>query len=83
MKQAVVRVTEAEYNKILDSQVTDAKGRYAFLVGQNRYFVTAEHSGHQPIKTDVMDFTKAPEPAVIARDIELKPAPAVSPPISA
>jgi uncharacterized repeat protein (TIGR01451 family) len=83
LKQAVVRVVESDYNKILDSQVTDAKGRYAFLVGQNRYFVTAEHSGHQPIKTDVMDFTKAPEPAVIARDIELKPAPAVSPPISA
>ena len=83
VKQAVVRVVESDYNKILDSHVTDAQGRYAFLVGQNRYFVTAERAGFQPVKSEVIDFTKAPEPAFIAKDIELAPAPAVSPPTSA
>ncbi len=83
LKHAVVRVVESDYNKILDSQVTDAKGRYAFLVGQNRYFVTVEHPGHQALKTEVMDFAKAPEPAFIARDIVLHPSPAISSPTSA
>lgn len=83
VKQAVVRVVESEYNKILDSQVTDARGRYAFLVGQNRYFLTAERAGFQPLKTEVIDFTKVPEPAFIAKELKLEPSPHVSPPASA
>ncbi len=75
VKQAVVRIVESAYNKVLEAQVTDARGRYAFLAGQNRYFLTAERAGYAQARTDVIDFTAAKEPAFIANDIELKPAP--------
>ncbi len=73
--QVVVRIVESAYNKVLEARVTDARGRYAFLAGQNRYFLTAERAGYQSERTDAIDFTKEPEPAFVAKDIELKPAP--------
>jgi hypothetical protein len=72
VRQAVVRVIEDAYNKVLEAQVTDASGRYAFLVGQNRYFVTAEGAGHQAARTETVDFSRSKDPAFIARDITLK-----------
>ncbi len=75
VKQAVVRIIESAYNKVLEAQVTDARGRYAFLAGQNRYFLTAERAGYAQARTEVIDFTSVKEPAFVANDIELKPAP--------
>jgi hypothetical protein len=75
VRRAVVRVIEDAYNKVLEAQVTDGTGRYAFLVGQNRYFVTAESAGYQAARTEIVDFHRSKDPAFIARDIELKTAP--------
>lgn len=73
IKQAVVRVFESAYNKVLEARVTDARGRYAFLVGQNRYYLTAGAGGYADAKTDAIDFTKEKEPAFIAKDIRMQP----------
>jgi hypothetical protein len=75
LRRAVVRIVESAYNKVLEAQVTDARGRYAFLAGQNRYFLTAEHEGYAQARTETIDFTQKKEPAFVAQDIELKPAP--------
>ena len=42
LQNVVARIFDAKYNKLLETQVTDVRGRYAFLVGQNTYYVTFE-----------------------------------------
>jgi hypothetical protein len=34
---SVIRIFDIKFNKLLETQVTDRKGRYAFLVGKNQY----------------------------------------------
>ena len=56
--KAIVRLFAGEYNKLVDSQVTGSSGRYAFLVGPNRYYLTVEKSGyreHQTATTEVAE----------------------------
>jgi uncharacterized repeat protein (TIGR01451 family) len=51
----VLRVFDTKYNKLLDSQVTDSFGRYAFLVGNSSYYVTAEKAGYYPKRTQIIN----------------------------
>lgn len=46
LKQAVVRIFDKKYNKLLETQLTDREGKYAFLAGKNVYYVTADHAGY-------------------------------------
>ena len=71
--QAVARVFEAKYNKLLETQVTDARGRYQFRVGGNVYFITVTKKGYQKTETDPLDLSAVKEPTVIASDLPLKP----------
>ena len=50
--RAIVRVFDTKFNKLLDSQVTDGKGRYAFLVGNEEYYMTADKAGYYPKRTN-------------------------------
>ncbi len=68
---AVVRVFETTYNKLLETQVTDRLGRYAFLVGPSRYYVTVEKAGYALLRSEVIDLTQAGSEAVVAQDVGL------------
>ena len=71
---AVARIVETQYNKVLESRVTDGKGRYNFLVGNNRYYVSVEKPGYEVSKTPEIDLTKAEKGGgVISVDIGIKP----------
>ncbi len=52
IKNAVVRLFTKEYNKLVATQVTDSKGRYAFLVGPNDYYVKVTKPGYEEYKSD-------------------------------
>ncbi len=89
MPNAIVRIFETTYNKLLETQVTDSRGRYAFLVGQNRYYVTVAKEGYGTVTTPPMDFSAAEKGAVVAKDVKLRagasapprsPAPPATPP---
>ncbi len=70
---AVARIVETEYNKVLESRVTDARGRYNFLVGNNKYVVTVEKPGYEPRKTQEIDLSKRQKgEAVVDIDIPMK-----------
>jgi hypothetical protein len=70
---AVARIIETEYNKVLESRVTDARGRYNFLVGNNKYVVTVEKPGYEPRKTQEIDLsTRKKGEAVVDVDIPMK-----------
>ncbi|MEY4744065.1 MAG: hypothetical protein RL272_10, partial [Candidatus Parcubacteria bacterium] len=58
VQNVVARIFESKYNKLLETQVTDVKGRYAFLVGNNIYYVTFEKPGYQKQQKGPLDLTK-------------------------
>jgi uncharacterized repeat protein (TIGR01451 family) len=72
IKHVIVRIVETKYNKVLESQLTDAQGRYSFLVGANVYYLRFEKMGYKRVETDPLDFSDAKEPAIAAFDIKLE-----------
>jgi len=69
IKQAVVRIFDTRFNKLLETQVTDAKGRYAFLVGKNKYQLLAEKPGYAKKEVKPVDLVSKQE--IIDLDIGL------------
>lgn len=67
----VARIFETEYNKLLETQVTDGRGRYSFLVGSNAYYVTFSKPGFTPKRTDTIDLRGAKEGAAVGLDVGL------------
>lgn len=72
--RAITRIYDKQYNKLLETRVTDARGRYSFLVNNNVYYVTAEKLGYHPFKTSEIDLIKKEQEAVIGMDIGLNKA---------
>jgi|GEM_PF-4196875 len=72
LDRVVVRVFDAVYNKLVDTKVTDKKGRYAALVGPSTYYVTYEHEHHEKKQSEKIDFSTT-NGGVIARDEKLQP----------
>ncbi len=52
LKNSVVRLFDTRYNKLLESQITDGKGRYGFLVAKNNYQLTAERPRYQKYESE-------------------------------
>jgi cysteine-rich repeat protein len=79
LSNVVVRIFETKFNKLLEAQVTDIRGRYAFLVGSNVYYVTYEKPGYQKQQQGPVDYQKAEikdknkEAQVVAVDVKLRP----------
>lgn len=70
---AVARIVETEYNKVLESRMTDARGRYNFLVGNNKYVVSIEKAGYEPVKTEIIDLsTRNKGEGVVDLDIPMR-----------
>lgn len=72
--QAILRIFEAKYNKLLETQVTDRSGRYHFRVGSNVYYLTVTKPGYNKTQTDPLDLSSVTEATVIASDLPLQPA---------
>lgn len=72
IKKAITRVFSSEYGRMLEFYVTDSRGRYNFLVGNNKYYVTADKEGFGTAKTPILDLTgKKTEELAIAQDLIL------------
>ncbi len=75
ISKVVVRVFDSMYNKLVDTAVTDHKGRYAVLVGPSKYYTTYEKDGFEKKQSDVLDFSSEKTNGMgglINRDEELK-----------
>jgi uncharacterized repeat protein (TIGR01451 family) len=70
LKRSIVRVFDTKFNKLLETQVTDNKGRYAFLVGNQEYYMTAEKIGYEKKQTEVIQPKE--KPGYLAENIKLK-----------
>jgi hypothetical protein len=74
LQTVVARIFDKQYNKLLESQVTDNRGRYSFLVGRNEYYITYEKNGFQKHQTDPIDLRNHPEASTsVGMDVGLKP----------
>lgn len=80
---AVVRIFSRQYNKLLETKVTDSKGRYAFLVGASDYYLTVEKPGYAPAQSHTIEHKDANLPTFVTETIELKPTGNISRPDSA
>lgn len=58
LARAVVRVFDRKYNKLLETQVTDREGKYAFFAGKNIYYVTADLPGYERYVSTEIDLRK-------------------------
>ena len=72
VKNAIVRLFEPEYNKLLGTQITDAKGRYGFLVGRNIFYLTVEKAGYKQVKTRKIDTRTKGKAGVITEKVKLE-----------
>lgn len=55
--RTVARLFNQEFNKLVSTQITDANGRYYFLAGDDKYYVTYDHPDYTTEKTGVLDLT--------------------------
>ncbi len=69
--KAVARLFSAQLDKLVASQITDRHGRYYFLAGDNKYYVTFDHKDYQPKQTEVIDLT-GKEADTITHDVMLE-----------
>jgi|GEM_PF-995192 general secretion pathway protein G len=70
--QAIIRIFEGKYNKLLETQVTDREGRYHFRVGPNTYYLTVTKAGYLKTETTPVDLTRVKGATVIASDLPLQ-----------
>ncbi len=56
---AVVRIIDEEKNLLLTTRVTDAEGKFNFLVSPGRYRITAAKIGFAPFRSDILTFDQA------------------------
>lgn len=55
---AVVRLYDQKYQRLLESQVTNSKGQYGFLVGKNVYSISVEAKGYETSSIEKIDLMK-------------------------
>ncbi|MCX6744372.1 MAG: Ig-like domain-containing protein, partial [Candidatus Parcubacteria bacterium] len=61
LHNVVVRLFDIKFNKLLETQLTDSKGRYAFLVGKNVFQILAEKDGYQAKEIKPIDLATTDE----------------------
>ena len=74
LSRVVARIFEPKYNKLLETQVTDSKGRYAFLLGANEYFAIFNKEGYQTTEIKPIDYSLHREPASFSETVALETA---------
>lgn len=49
LTQVIVRIMDKQYNKILETEITSSKGRYAFIVKRGGYRIMIEKKGYRKV----------------------------------
>lgn len=70
--KAVVRILSLPYHKVLETRLTDSKGRYSFYVGNGKYYLTVLKPGFEKTETTEIDFTAIEKPTFIASDLPMR-----------
>ena len=71
ISRVIARLFNAQFNKLVDTQISDSSGKYYFMAGDAKYYVTYEHKAYHPQKTDIIDLA-GKDAEVITLDVKLK-----------
>lgn len=71
LERVILRLFDSKFNRVLNTQVTTAKGRYAFLVNQGSYYMALKKDGYRTLRINFPDITKNSYP--LATDVQMKP----------
>ena len=71
LEHVIARVFEPKYNKLLETAVTDSKGRYTFLLGPNEYYTVYEKAGFDNAEIRPIDYRQHTDPAEFSRDVTM------------
>lgn len=71
LANVVARIFEPKYNKLLETQVTDTKGRYSFLLGPGEYYAVFEKNGYESEQIRPIDYTKEKDAQDFSKDLKL------------
>ena len=74
LANVIARVFEPKYNKLLETAVSDSKGRYTFLLGPNEYFAVFERPGFRQVTIRPIDFSKKQEVSEFTQNIGMESA---------
>jgi hypothetical protein len=69
----VVRLFEPRYNKLVESTLTDSRGRYSFLLGANEYFASFDRDAFLQKIVRPIDYRDKKEPAPLTVNVSLDP----------
>lgn len=69
--RVIARLFDSQFNKLVATQVTDNQGRYYFLAGESKYYMTYSHAAYEEYKTEVIDMSGKKE-SIIAVNVPLK-----------
>jgi len=75
LSNVAVRVFDAAFNKLIETTVSDRKGRYAVLLGPSKYYVTYEKEKYDKKKSPLLDFSSKVTQGtggILVRDESLK-----------
>ncbi|MFO0702650.1 MAG: hypothetical protein U0514_02105 [Candidatus Andersenbacteria bacterium] len=71
LPKGVVRLIDQRFGRVLETQVTDRRGQYGFVVGPSTFRLYADRQGYQPHRGD--PFTVSTPHGVVQRDVPLHP----------
>lgn len=69
VEQAVVRIFNAKFNKLLETQITGPRGRYAFVVQPGAYYLLIKKSGYRSVRINYPAIKK--DGFIMAKDVAL------------
>ncbi|MDD5726404.1 MAG: hypothetical protein PHC53_03280 [Patescibacteria group bacterium] len=69
---AVVRIFDRKFNKLLETLITDSKGRYGFFADKNNFYVTVEKTNYQKFTSLDIDLVKTRKETIVDLNIGLK-----------
>lgn len=70
LDQAIVRIFDTKFNKLLETQITSTKGRYAIIVNRGSFRVWVKRQGYKSV---VVNFPQIKnEGTLLAKDIKLQ-----------
>lgn len=73
VEQAVVRIFSTKFNKLLETQITGPRGRYAFVVQPGAYYLLIKKPGYRSVRMNFPAIKK--DGFVLAKDVTLQRAP--------
>lgn len=73
LDQAIVRIFDTKFNKLLETQITSPKGRYAIIVNRGSFRIWVKRQGYKNVVVNFPQIKK--DGTLLAKDIKLQRAP--------